>query len=81
MSPLREERTMRTYGAHYQKKIATNLKVSPDTARLIYGWMVAELGALDGLGPADFDREALLCLADVEIDPVMAERVAQSVGL
>jgi hypothetical protein len=69
------------YGHHYQQKIATNLSISPENARLVYAQMLVEHGTLDGLSPMDFDREALLGLAEVEIDPVMAERVAQSVGL
>jgi hypothetical protein len=69
------------YGKHYRDRIATNLKLDAATSRLVYGWMVAELGTLDSLTPADFDREALLCLAEVEMDRSLAERVAQSVGL
>jgi hypothetical protein len=69
------------FGIRYQQTIATNLKVQPDVARLVYGWMISELGTLDHLAAPDFDREALLCLAEVEIDRSMAERVAESVGL
>jgi hypothetical protein len=69
------------YGKHYQDTIATRLKLDAATTRLVYGWMVANLGTLDHLTSADFDREALLCLADVEMDRSLAERVARSVGL
>lgn len=69
------------YGVHYQESIASSLKIEPATARLVYGWMVSELGTLDHLNSAELNRQAALCLAEVEMDRTMAERVAQSVGL
>lgn len=66
--------------SRYQERIAEAVGGDVDAAH-VEAWMRLEYGTLDGLAPAQFDREARVGAELVRANPADSRRLALSYGL